>query len=176
MLLYQAMKVKLKEIESFPAELGLTAQPKELDLEIADLKISSEVDVNITIHQTETEYFVNGKCSAQAEMDCARCLEPASVELSGDISLVVVRSTTDESGDFENDEESIRLGVHETLSLDDSIRQALFSEVPLKPLCQENCKGLCAACGANKNEKKSCDCDTESSDSRWDALRNGAGS
>lgn len=170
MLIYSAMKVELKEIESFPAELSLTALPEELDFELTEVRLSDGVGVDISIQQTESEYFVNGECSATAEMDCARCLEPAQIELHGDIALTAIRPTADDSNKYGSDEEIVRLDVNEVLSLDDTIRQALFSEVPLKPLCREDCRGLCPVCGANKNEQE-CGCESEARDSRWDALR-----
>jgi uncharacterized protein len=164
------MKVELKEIESFPAELSLTALPEELDFELAEVRLTEGVGVDISIQQTDTEYFVNGDCSATAEIDCARCLENAQIELHGDITLVAIRATSDKSSDFEADEENIQLDVNEVLTLNDPVRQALISEIPLKPLCREDCKGLCPVCGSNRNEE-SCSCESEVQDNRWDALR-----
>ncbi|MBN4076436.1 DUF177 domain-containing protein [Gemmatimonas aurantiaca] len=165
------MKVKFKEIETFPAELSLTARPEELDFELAEVRLAEGVGIDMSIQQTDTEYFVNGECSATVEMDCARCLEVAQIELHGELSLVVIRPTAGDTSAFGKDgDEAIRLDVDEVLNLDDYIRQALFTEVPLKPLCREDCRGLCSVCGANKNEG-SCDCEAESRDSRWDALR-----
>ena len=41
--------------------------------------------------------------------------------------------------------------------------------VPMKPLCSEGCRGLCASCGKNLNTE-TCEC-RPSADPRWDALR-----
>ena len=41
--------------------------------------------------------------------------------------------------------------------------------VPLKPLCQEDCRGLCPICGANLN-RETCSCQAEKSDSPFAAL------
>ena len=48
--------------------------------------------------------------------------------------------------------------------------EALALELPLKPLCKADCRGLCPVCGANRNETV-CECKIERADSRWDALR-----
>lgn len=167
------MKVKLREIESFPVELSLTALPEELDFELAEVRLAEGVGIDITIQQTDTEYIVTGECSATAEMDCARCLDVARMELHGEISFIAIRPIAGDTSSFGADEEATRLDVNEVLNLNDTIRQALFSEVPLKPLCQADCKGLCSVCGANKNEDN-CDCESESRDGRWDALRDSA--
>lgn len=167
------MKVELKEIKSFPAELSLVAQPDELDFELAEVRLAEGVGLDLSIQQTDNEYILSGQCSATAEMDCARCLETAHLELHGEISLIAIRPISDEADKFDSngdsEQEVTRLDVNESLNLDDVIRRALFSEIPHKPLCREDCKGLCPVCGANRNEQR-CGCDTEQRDSRWDAL------
>jgi uncharacterized protein len=42
--------------------------------------------------------------------------------------------------------------------------------LPVKPLCKENCRGLCPVCGRNRN-LESCACDAEKTDARLTALR-----
>lgn len=55
------------------------------------------------------------------------------------------------------------------LSLREAIREYLLINMPMKPLCSEDCSGLCPVCGKNLNED-SCLCQWESSDSRWSPL------
>jgi uncharacterized protein len=48
--------------------------------------------------------------------------------------------------------------------------QELLLEVPMKPLCREDCAGLCPRCGALLGSDH-CTCTAESAgDSRWAAL------
>ena len=47
---------------------------------------------------------------------------------------------------------------------------ALLVALPLKPLCREDCAGLCPQCGANLNEGP-CGCEPDTEDDRWAALR-----
>jgi uncharacterized protein len=42
--------------------------------------------------------------------------------------------------------------------------------IPMKPLCREDCKGLCPRCGQDRNVL-TCNCSLEETDPRWDALR-----
>jgi len=50
------------------------------------------------------------------------------------------------------------------------VRDALLLELPLAPLCDAECAGLCATCGANRNQTR-CSCVTTDLDPRWAALR-----
>ena len=49
-------------------------------------------------------------------------------------------------------------------------RDAVAEAVPATLLCRADCAGLCPHCGTNLNEG-SCDCEEDTSDPRWDALR-----
>jgi uncharacterized protein len=54
------------------------------------------------------------------------------------------------------------------LDLESLARDAVMLELPLAPLCSEDCLGLCPQCGANRNET-SCTC-VIAGDPRWSAL------
>jgi uncharacterized protein len=45
---------------------------------------------------------------------------------------------------------------------------AIFLDLPLAPLCREDCQGLCPHCGIDRNEE-SCDC-RGAVDLRWATL------
>ena len=52
------------------------------------------------------------------------------------------------------------------------VRDAIVLELPMAPLCRDDCSGLCPECGANRNEGD-CGC-VAPSDPRWanlDVLR-----
>ena len=59
---------------------------------------------------------------------------------------------------------------HDEIDLDQPIRDLVVPELPLVPLCADDCLGLCPTCGANLNDA-ACDCAAEARDPRWDALR-----
>ncbi|MGH7486548.1 MAG: YceD family protein, partial [bacterium] len=42
--------------------------------------------------------------------------------------------------------------------------------IPMKPLCDEKCLGLCPTCGANRN-REACKCELAATDDRWGALQ-----
>jgi len=70
-------------------------------------------------------------------------------------------------GGADRDEEAYPLSGDE-LDLEPLARDAILLELPLAPLCSENCRGLCPACGANRNTDP-CDC-APVADPRWAAL------
>ena len=55
------------------------------------------------------------------------------------------------------------------IDLEPLARDAVLLELPLTPLCAEDCQGLCSTCGANRNEGD-CGHSITSTDSRWASL------
>jgi uncharacterized protein len=68
------------------------------------------------------------------------------------------------------DEEETVLYDGKFIDLTDEVRQAVVLAVPMRALCREDCRGLCAGCGADLN-RESCRCPDPPRDSRWSALR-----
>jgi uncharacterized protein len=59
--------------------------------------------------------------------------------------------------------------AHDNVDLEPVVREAVMLELPIAPVCREDCKGLCPTCGVNRNDT-SCNCDNEVKDPRWSAL------
>jgi uncharacterized protein len=56
------------------------------------------------------------------------------------------------------------------IDLNELMREQFYLALPMKPLCREDCEGLCAQCGTNLNTGR-CDCQSEWVDPRLAALR-----
>ncbi|HUP28016.1 MAG TPA: DUF177 domain-containing protein, partial [Chloroflexia bacterium] len=62
------------------------------------------------------------------------------------------------------------IDANHMMDLSEPVRQAILVALPMKPLCREDCKGLCPNCGANWNDGL-CDCTPEQMDNHWVGLR-----
>jgi len=127
--------------------------------------------VALEVEPDGSEVFVRGRLKATVEQTCGRCLEvfPSRIDAPVDVRLVpkpagadnVELGADDLDVDFyENDELDVAriVGNEATLAL------------PMKPLCREDCRGLCPVCGANRNTAP-CTCDPRPPDPRLAALR-----
>ncbi|HEX2119129.1 MAG TPA: DUF177 domain-containing protein, partial [Acidimicrobiales bacterium] len=94
------------------------------------------------------------------EAPCRRCLKPARGPMRVDFQELFEANP--------REGESYRLG-HDTIDLEPLAREALTLDLPLAPLCAEDCRGLCATCGADLN-LGDCDCPPVAADPRWAAL------
>lgn len=110
--------------------------------------------------------------SGKFEMLCARCLDPVQQDLAGDFDLIFRPVGVDaESGEHAISEDETEIGYYEEsgLLLEDAVREQVLLALPGRTLCQEDCKGLCPHCGANRNSAP-CACEERPSDPRWNAL------
>jgi uncharacterized protein len=106
------------------------------------------------------------------ELLCARCLEPVPTPLEGDFDLIYrPASVESEPGERAITEDETEIGYYEKsgLLLEDAVREQVLLNLPGRALCQEQCKGLCPQCGANRN-LTACSCGEAPADPRWNAL------
>lgn len=105
---------------------------------------------------------VTGVVTARWYGHCRRCAE----DVWGEVSERVRERCTD-AGGTEEDPDAYPLAGDE-LDLLPLLRDAVLLNLPLVPLCDDGCRGLCPICGVNRNEEN-CSC-TAPADPRWDVL------
>lgn len=124
-------------------------------------RIDGPVSWSVEMTNTGEALLVMGTADAAAVTACARCLDEVCYDLTGDIEEYVLLGGEEAvpPEEVEGDEFSV-LPENRVLDLVPLIEQALRLELPLVPLCDDDCKGLCPRCGANLNEGP-CDCAAE---------------
>lgn len=76
---------------------------------------------------------------------------------------------TDAEVELEKDELGVLVVEGEHLDTEPLIAEQLLLEVPMKPLCAPECRGLCPRCGADRNLTPDC-CSEPAGDERWEPL------
>jgi uncharacterized metal-binding protein YceD (DUF177 family) len=71
--------------------------------------------------------------------------------------------------ELEKDELGVLVLDGEHLDTEPVIQEQVVLEIPMKPLCASECKGLCPRCGADRNLTPDC-CAEPAGDERWEAL------
>jgi uncharacterized protein len=121
------------------------------------------VDARLDISRTLGGYALRLRFEAPLEGTCVRCMADARPVIGVDAREV------DQPGDVE--ELHSPYVEHHVLELAGWAHDALVLALPAKVLCREDCRGLCAVCGADLNDA---DPDEhrheENKDSRWAKL------
>jgi uncharacterized protein len=103
---------------------------------------------------------------------CSRCLEPVVVPVSLTIEEQFLQTVDVITGlplRPSHDDPAVLIDGHHDLHLADLVREYLLLELPMHPLCKEDCKGLCPTCGRNLNQGP-CQCSAAVTDERWASL------
>ena len=107
---------------------------------------------------------LNATVSGKAQVHCARCGKPITVDVEFPISEILIR----EDAAYTQDEDVVIYSGNE-IELDEIITNSFLKNVSGKYLCSDDCKGLCPHCGINLNES-SCSCQDDIIDPRWEKL------
>lgn len=159
------MPVTIAGVSDGDHPFAFTVQASDLDLE----GFTGNVQVDGVLHAFASQFTVQANCSGILSARCDRCLDDMQQELRP--SVKVFYGAPGMFQDDNDDHPDLRSLVPDqtTIVLDDDVRSALILDVPLKLLCSEDCKGLCAQCGANLNSEQ-CSCQSAPPDPRWAAL------
>lgn len=118
------------------------------------------------------EIRVTGHVKVRLQSECDRCLEPAEFPVDSSFELYY-RPVGEGYGEEKSlDASEAEMGFYEGdgLELNDVLREFVLLALPVKKLCDENCKGICPECGQHRNQKE-CGCQTTAGDDRWAALK-----
>ncbi|MGH8982089.1 MAG: YceD family protein [Acidimicrobiales bacterium] len=128
-----------------------------------------EAICEVTLESFSGGVMVSGTVSAPWRGMCRRCAR--SVE--GSLRVPVRERFTEPAAGYGDQEDDEAYPIHDDLlDLGPMVRDAVVLELPLAPLCADECKGLCPSCGCDRNEEE-CRCEMPR-DPRWanlDVLR-----
>lgn len=123
---------------------------RDIHFEFPELNFSPELIVHdfnggVHISRTPQGLLIEGHFMSILPLECVRCLEPFEKPMDIEFEEMYAYKTFDftESGLFVPEDGNIDLGP--------VVREYLILEYPLKPLCREDCAGLCTVCGENLN-------------------------
>jgi uncharacterized protein len=153
--------------------------PGELDRD--EIATVSPVSVTARAEKGELpgEYIVDGSATFTADFNCSRCLDPYPIASTSNFHVrfrprpasAIGEDTEEEEVEISGAEElDVEFYSEREIPLRELALEQIQLAIPMKPLCDEKCLGLCAQCGVNRNREE-CHCETSVVDERWGALR-----
>jgi uncharacterized protein len=160
--------------QSYEATYEVGVSELERD-ELASVGTAS-IKVGVKQGDLDGEYIADGSVSFTADLTCSRCAEPYPI---ANASTFHVRFRPRPEASEENEEVEItdkeELDVEfytaRVVPLRDLALEQIQLSIPMKPLCDESCLGLCPTCGVNRSSEL-CSCESSIADERWGALKN----
>jgi uncharacterized protein len=150
-------------------------QPDDVGQEGEAYRIAEPVHVDMQIHKDKQRFRLVGTVRTRLELSCSRCLEPFSlpIDSSFDLRYLPVEAAGEGSEtDREVSEEDLDASVYrdDQIDLNELLREQFYLTLPMKPLCREDCAGLCPQCGTNRNTG-TCVCSPQWEDPRLAPLK-----
>lgn len=174
------MFISLQELEVRKVEFSQQLAPETIDLG-QELRQSGVLNTKGRAELLEEhrggknvveDIRVLGNFSTTIEIPCARCVDPVPTKVGGDFDLLYRPLGVDAGKDERSiSEAETEIGYYsgEGVQLEDVLREQILLALPLRTVCHEGCRGICAGCGKNLNVE-SCICEEQPPDPRWAAL------
>ena len=168
------MRIKVSDIGESGLHIATFRKPEwlsnvpELASDDGDIHLSSNLNFDLHLVKILKEITVRGKAWFSIEAPCARCLRDVDLILTPEVKLTLLPEHIPHEVDGDIGFEAY---TGDEIDLGGYLRETVAMSLPLKVLCQEDCKGLCPHCGADLN-LGACSCKDDWVDPRFTALRN----
>jgi uncharacterized protein len=171
------VKVRVDDITGEAKELAF-AEPepainRTLDAgPVHEFSLTQPVAVAVSYYRAGTELFFNGELKAVTTAVCARCAEEFETLNTRNFRYILVPRVIGEHNGRDQRGDDLEFAVYDgdEIDLAPLVQEQVLLALPTRPLCREDCRGLCPQCGLNLNEHQ-CNCHGERLDSRLAILR-----
>jgi len=155
------------------ARFERTFPPQEVGDEGDAYRIVEPVHVAFDIHKDKDKFRLVGTVDGELELMCSRCLEAYRLPVAAPFDLrYLPASAVSAEAEHEMDDDDLETSYYrdDQIDLNELLREQFYLSLPMKPLCRDDCRGLCPQCGINLNTG-TCSCAPVWEDPRLAALK-----
>lgn len=167
------MRVEIARLDNNAGKFAHEYAAGELALDDDRVVLVGAPRVSGHISRAEQKVVVEGEFAAAAEVECDRCLRPVELPVSSEFRVEYVTAETYlslETAELAEEDLALSIFDGEFIDVDEIVREQLMLAIPTHAICQENCKGFCPVCGAERNVTD-CNCNATETDPRWAGLK-----
>ena len=171
------VKIAVKDIRTSPTEIHFVEEMHELNSILerggdGEYRFTVPLHVDMVHSRSGDDLLFSATLKSELIGQCGRCLEEYILALAREFSLVLSPDRTfDREQELTADELSAGFYNEEEVDLSALVHEETLLALPSRPLCREDCRGLCMQCGINLN-LESCECRQEWKDPRLATLSN----
>ena len=138
-----------------------------------DFRVAEPISLEFDIFKDKEQFRLVGTLKTSLELPCSRCLEPFTLHVDQRFDLRYqphALNTGEGEREVEEDDLTTAFYDNDEIDLGQLMREQFYLALPMKPLCSDDCKGLCPVCGTNLN-RGACECKRGWDDPRLAALK-----
>jgi uncharacterized protein len=160
------VRIRVEEsVDDFPALAELSAA--------GECEFTAPLIIELTAFKEYDHIRVEGTIETSVRMNCSRCLEEFEKDVETSFTLFYNKATgapIDEETELREEDLHSVFYEGDYIDFTGELEEQIIMEIPYKPLCKDECKGLCGMCGANLNDGD-CGCKPEPSSFKFGALK-----
>jgi len=167
------VRIELDSLERGSGSFSHVYHDDELEFNDERVRLLEQPEISGKITRNGNQVLISGRIVARAEVDCDRCLKSVEVPVRSEFNLQYVTNADYEAiqaAELEETDLALSVFDGEGIDVDEIVREQVLLAVPTRTLCNQDCKGFCPICGADKN-LQNCGCRTEETDPRWAGLK-----
>jgi DUF177 domain-containing protein len=171
------VKLRIEDITAQAKELRFAEPESEVNRvlgqgSIAEYHVDGPMRVEVAYYRAGTELFFAGTLSADVTAQCARCAEEFSATVARPFKFILTPRVVgyEKRNDLGLEDLELSLYDGDEVDLSPLIREQQLLALPTRPLCRDDCRGLCPQCGVNLNRTQ-CGCTAPAGDPRLAVLR-----
>ena len=119
--------------------------PGKLGVQMIGIPADSEVDFDLRLESVSEGVLVTGTVCGETAGQCSRCLEPIDGTVT--VFLTELFAYPDSETEQTTEEDEVHRIIDDQIDLEQSVIDAVVLELPMSPLCTDDCPGLCSECG-----------------------------
>lgn len=131
------------------------------------------VTLVVDIHKDRQQFRLVGRVAGTLGLTCSRCLDDFALDVDEPFDVLFLPASENAGAaerEIEADDLTTAYYHDQTIDLGQLVLEQFYLAVPMKPLCREDCRGLCPECGTNLNAG-TCECAREWVEPRLEGLR-----
>lgn len=138
-----------------------------------DLRFSGPLKGSVFLQVTPKGLVCRGDLECAVWIHCARCLAEFELPIEDQFEVMylsVREAPREEEVELTREDMDVGFLVEDAIDLEELLTERIWLALPIKPLCREDCKGLCPICGKDLNEGD-CGCSRKAIDPRFEILK-----
>jgi uncharacterized protein len=157
------VKIPVEDVKTSPTEVQFAEEIQGLNQILtqdggAEYRLTTPLQVNLTHQRSGEDLLFSGTIRGELTGQCARCLEEYPTTLVREFSLVLTpQRVLGRELELNREELSASFYSGDQVDLSALAQEQTLLALPTRPLCREECRGLCPQCGTNLN-RESCEC------------------
>ena len=149
------MLLELSKIKSPRERFDYTWPATALGASDDEFQVVEPIRLELEVQKADEDKFrLVGRARTTLEVACGRCLEAYRIPIDSTFDLSYLPQADNAGqGEHEIRDEDLSTAYYRggAIDLGDLLREQFYLVLPMKPLCRDDCRGLCPQCGTNRN-------------------------